>query len=39
MINEHTIILAVLGCIGVLGSAVILLRANHITSKYYNNNN
>ena len=35
MWNESTIILAIVGMIGLFSSAVIYQRANRITSKYY----
>ena len=36
MWNESTIILAIVGMIGILSSVTILLRANSITQRYYN---
>jgi len=35
--NEQTIILAVVGMVGLFSTAIIWQRANRITSKYYNN--
>ena len=35
--NESTIILAVVGMLGLFSSAIIWQRANRITSNYYNN--
>ena len=35
--NESTIILAVVGMLGLFSTATIWQRANRITSKYYNN--
>ena len=35
MITESTIILAVIGMIGLFSTAIIWQRANRITSKYY----
>jgi hypothetical protein len=35
--NESTIILAVIGMVGLFSSAIIWQRANRITSKYYSN--
>ena len=37
MINESTIILAVIGMLGLFSTAIIWQRANRITSKYYSN--
>ena len=37
MWNESTIILAIVGMIGLFSSAVIYQRANRITSRYYKN--
>ena len=37
--NESTIILAIIGMVGLFSTAVIYQRSNRITSKYYNNNN
>jgi hypothetical protein len=37
MINEFTIILAVIGMIGLFATATVYQRANRITSKYYAN--
>ena len=34
--NENTIILAIVGMVGLFSTAVIWQRANRITSKYYN---
>jgi len=36
--NESTIILAIIGMVGLFSTAVIYQRSNRITSKYYNNN-
>ena len=36
-ITEANIIYAIIGSVGVLSTLVIWLRANSITSKYYNN--
>ena len=36
MWNESTIILAIVGMIGILASVTILIRANTITQRYYN---
>lgn len=36
MITETTIILAVIGMVGLFSTAIIWQRANRITSKYYN---
>ena len=38
MPTETTIILAVIGMVGLFSTAVIYQRSNRITSKYYNNN-
>jgi len=35
--NESTIILAIVGMVGLFSTAFIWQRANRITSKYYNN--
>ena len=35
MINEFTIILAVIGMIGLFATATVYQRANRITSRYY----
>jgi len=35
--NESTIILAIIGMVGLFSTAVIYQRSNRITSKYYNN--
>jgi len=35
--NEQTIILAIVGMVGLFSTAIIWQRANRITSKYYNN--
>jgi len=35
--NEQTIILAVVGMVGLFSTAIIWQRSNRITSKYYNN--
>ena len=35
--SETNIIYAIIGSVGVLSTVVIWLRANSITSKYYNN--
>lgn len=35
MITESTIILAIIGMIGLFSTAIIWQRANRITSKYY----
>ena len=35
--NESTIILAIIGMVGLFASAITWQRANRITSKYYNN--
>ena len=34
--NENTIILAVVGMVGLFSTAIIWQRSNRITSKYYN---
>jgi len=36
MITEQTIILAIIGMVGLFATAVIYQRANRITSRYYN---
>ena len=33
--NESTIILAIIGMVGLFSTAVIYQRSNHITSRYY----
>ena len=35
--NESTIILAIIGMVGLFSTAIIWQRSNRITSKYYNN--
>jgi len=35
--NEQTIILAIVGMVGLFSTAIIWQRSNRITSKYYNN--
>ena len=37
MWNESTIILAIVGMVGLFATAVIYQRANRITSRYYKN--
>ena len=37
MINEFTIILAVIGMLGLFATATVYQRANRITSRYYAN--
>ena len=37
MITESTIILAIIGMVGLFSTAVIWQRANRITSRYYSN--
>ena len=36
MWSESTIILAIVGMVGILASVTILIRANTITQRYYN---
>ena len=36
MITESTIILAIIGMVGLFSTAIIWQRANRITSRYYN---
>ena len=37
MITESTIILAIIGMVGLFSTAIIWQRANHVTTRYYNN--
>ena len=39
MITESTIILAIIGMVGLFSTAIIWQRANRITSKYYSPKN
>jgi hypothetical protein len=39
MITESTIILAIIGMVGLFSTAIIWQRSNRITSTYYANNN
>ena len=38
MITESTIILAIIGMVGLFSTALIWQRSNHVTTRYYKNN-
>ena len=38
MITESTIILAIIGMVGLFSTAIIWQRSNHVTTRYYKNN-